>query len=65
MSDDSTKEQHGAGLKDLTADEYENFISLNRQYMNKFGFPFILAVRGKDKNDIYQSMKQGFTIQKQ
>ncbi|MFJ9384431.1 factor-independent urate hydroxylase [Peribacillus sp. NPDC101481] len=57
MSDDSTKEQHGAGLKDLTAEEYESFISLNRQYMNKFGFPFILAVRGKDKNDIYQSMK--------
>lgn len=57
MSDDSTNEQRGAGLKELTADEYENFISLNRQYMNKFGFPFILAVRGKDKNDIYQSMK--------
>ncbi|MGE7761289.1 factor-independent urate hydroxylase [Peribacillus sp. NPDC097895] len=57
MSEDSIKEQQGAGLKDLTADEYENFVSLNRQYMNKFGFPFILAVRGKDKNDIYQSMK--------
>lgn len=56
MSNDSLLEQHGAGLGDLTAAEYENFISLNRQYMKKFGFPFILAVRGKDKNDIYQSM---------
>ncbi|MFD6441463.1 factor-independent urate hydroxylase [Peribacillus sp. NPDC060186] len=57
MSIDSIKEQQGAGLKDLTADEYKDFLSLNQQYINKFSFPFILAVRGKDKNDIYRTMK--------
>ncbi|MGE7183496.1 2-oxo-4-hydroxy-4-carboxy-5-ureidoimidazoline decarboxylase [Peribacillus sp. NPDC006672] len=36
-------------------DEYENFISLKRQYLNKFGFPFILAVRGK-KNTFNESL---------
>ncbi|MFJ7745499.1 2-oxo-4-hydroxy-4-carboxy-5-ureidoimidazoline decarboxylase [Peribacillus sp. NPDC097295] len=57
MTDDSIKEQRGAGLKDLTALEYENFLSLNKRYMDKFGFPFILAVRGKDKNEIYDAMQ--------
>ena len=57
MSVESIKEQQGAGLTDLTPEEYENFLSLNKQYMEKFHFPFILAVRGKDKNDIYQAMK--------
>lgn len=57
MTDDSIKEQRGAGLKDLTALEYENFLSLNKRYMDKFGFPFILAVRGKDKNEIYEAMQ--------
>ena len=57
MTDDSIKEQRGAGLKDLTALEYENFLLLNKRYMDKFGFPFILAVRGKDKNEIYEAME--------
>lgn len=57
MSKDSTKEQQGAGLKDLTAQEYKNFLSLNQQYMQKFGFPFIIAVKGNDKQTIYQEMK--------
>lgn len=57
MSDNSIQEQAGAGLKDLTALEYKNFISLNKKYMDKFGFPFILAVRGKDKQQIYDAME--------
>ncbi|WP_407407698.1 2-oxo-4-hydroxy-4-carboxy-5-ureidoimidazoline decarboxylase [Peribacillus sp.] len=57
MTADSTKEQRGAGLKDLTVLEYENFLTLNKRYENKFGFPFILAVRGKDKHDIYEAME--------
>ena len=57
MTADSTKEQQGAGLKDLTVLEYENFLTLNKRYENKFGFPFILAVLGKDKHDIYEAME--------
>ncbi|MBM7571119.1 2-oxo-4-hydroxy-4-carboxy-5-ureidoimidazoline decarboxylase [Aquibacillus albus] len=58
MSSDSTKEQQGAGLQNLTADEFESFKSLNQTYMQKFGFPFIFAVKGKNKDDIYQSLKE-------
>jgi len=56
MSDYSTKEQQQAGLKGLTEEEYRNFLNANEVYMEKFGFPFIIAVRGKSKEEIYQSM---------
>ncbi|MGG4144126.1 2-oxo-4-hydroxy-4-carboxy-5-ureidoimidazoline decarboxylase [Paenibacillus algorifonticola] len=52
----STKEQQGAGLSRLTPEEFDQFAALNRQYTEKFGFPFILAVRGKSKADIKEAM---------
>lgn len=52
----STKEQQGAGLSQLTPEEYGQFAAMNRQYTEKFGFPFILAVRGKSKADIQEAM---------
>src|SRR4051812_11860622 len=58
MSMDSVNEQKGAGLNDLTPEEYSKFMSMNQQYMDKFGFPFILAVRGKNKHEIYQAMEE-------
>ncbi len=57
MSKDSNVEQQGAGLKELTVEEYNRFLALNERYMKKFGFPFILAVKGKDKQDIYKAME--------
>ncbi|WP_338448552.1 2-oxo-4-hydroxy-4-carboxy-5-ureidoimidazoline decarboxylase [Niallia oryzisoli] len=57
MSENSVNEQKGAGLNNLTPEEYTKFISMNQQYMDTFGFPFILAVRGKNKHDIYQAME--------
>ena len=58
MTADSVQEQQGAGLQSLTPMEYNQFISMNQQYMEKFGFPFILAVRGKNKEQIYEVMKE-------
>ncbi|MFC4321802.1 2-oxo-4-hydroxy-4-carboxy-5-ureidoimidazoline decarboxylase [Litchfieldia salsa] len=58
MSNDSTKEQHGAGLQNLTEEEFSQFQSLNKAYMQKFGFPFIFAVKGKNKQDVYESLLQ-------
>ncbi|PLS08511.1 2-oxo-4-hydroxy-4-carboxy-5-ureidoimidazoline decarboxylase [Neobacillus cucumis] len=58
MTVDSIQEQKGAGLQSLTPEEYNQFISMNQEYMNKFGFPFILAVRGKNKEQIYVAMKE-------
>ncbi|HEX9464850.1 MAG TPA: 2-oxo-4-hydroxy-4-carboxy-5-ureidoimidazoline decarboxylase [Alphaproteobacteria bacterium] len=52
LTADSRREQHGAGLDRLTPAEYERFHALNRRYQEKFGFPFILAVKGKSKDDI-------------
>jgi len=52
LTADSRREQQGAGLDRLTAAEYETFHGLNRRYREKFGFPFILAVKGKTKHDI-------------
>ncbi|MCM3599865.1 2-oxo-4-hydroxy-4-carboxy-5-ureidoimidazoline decarboxylase [Robertmurraya korlensis] len=56
MTNHSTEEQKGAGLQNLTNEEYEQFIKTNQEYMEKFGFPFILAVRGKNKHEIYKAM---------
>lgn len=53
----SAKEQKGAGLDQLTFKEYERFYELNQTYVKKFGFPFILAVRGKTKEDILAAME--------
>ncbi|SIP94144.1 MULTISPECIES: 2-oxo-4-hydroxy-4-carboxy-5-ureidoimidazoline decarboxylase [unclassified Paenibacillus] len=58
MSDLSVSEQKGAGLDSLSAEEYERFNSLNRDYMGRFDFPFILAVRGKSKDDILSSLAE-------
>jgi OHCU decarboxylase len=49
---DSTREQQGAGLDRLTRAEYERFHVLNAAYRTKFGFPFIMAVRGLHKDEI-------------
>jgi|HigsolmetaAR203D_1030402.scaffolds.fasta_scaffold01021_10 2-oxo-4-hydroxy-4-carboxy-5-ureidoimidazoline decarboxylase len=57
MTDASTREQQGAGLDRLTAEEYGEMTALNRAYAAKFGFPFILAVRGKTKDEIIAAMR--------
>ena len=58
MSEDSTNEQNQAGLKNLTPIEFEQFTTLNKQYVTKFQFPFITAVKGKNKEEIYQEMQR-------
>ncbi|WP_438445215.1 2-oxo-4-hydroxy-4-carboxy-5-ureidoimidazoline decarboxylase [Gorillibacterium sp. sgz5001074] len=58
MTDDSRKEQSGAGLDRLDRREYRYLLALNRLYKAKFGFPFIIAVKGKSKEDIIASMRE-------
>lgn len=48
----SKSEQAGAGLDRLTPEEFERFTDFNRRYRERFGFPFILAVKGADKATI-------------
>lgn len=57
MSSLSQKEQKNAGLGQLSEAEYAKLLEMNQTYVDRFGFPFILAVRGKSKDDILQSMQ--------
>ena len=58
MTPDSVSEQRGAGLDRLTPNEHAALLRLNRAYRERFGFPFILAVKGKDKNDIRAAFEE-------
>jgi OHCU decarboxylase len=53
----SSGEQAGAGLDRLTAAEYEQLHRLNSAYREKFGFPFIYAVKGHSKSDILEALE--------
>ena len=58
LSDASTGEQASAGLDSLTDEEYERFDRLNNAYRDKFGFPFIIAVKGLDKTAILTAFER-------
>lgn len=58
LTDESTSEQAGAGLDRLSAEEYQSFHSLNDAYQSKFGFPFIIAVKGHDKHSILDAFQK-------
>ena len=55
LTDDSNREQAGAGLNTLTVEEFARFTRLNTLYKSKFEFPFIFAVKGATKHQILQS----------
>ena len=48
----SRSEQTGAGLDRCTPEEFQRFQDLNKAYKQKFEFPFILAVAGKNRQEI-------------
>jgi 2-oxo-4-hydroxy-4-carboxy-5-ureidoimidazoline decarboxylase len=58
MADASVKEQSSAGLDSLSQKEYTYFLKLNQDYKDKFGFPFIIAVRGLNKFLIQEAMQK-------
>ena len=57
LTPDSLKEQTGIGLDCCTEEEFNEFEKLNDSY-KKFGFPFILAVKGKTKIEILNNFKK-------
>ncbi len=54
----SENEQAGAGLDHLTANEFERLNRLNAAYRDKFGFPFLFAVKGSTKDDILRALEE-------
>lgn len=57
LTPDSLKEQTSAGLDQCTEEEFSEFKKLNDTY-KKFGFPFILAVKGKTKIEILNNFRK-------
>ena len=57
LTDESASEQAGAGLDQCTAEEFAAFQELNAAYGEKFGFPFIIAVKGKTRHDILDAFR--------
>ena len=58
LTAESTSEQASAGLDALTEEEHDTFTRLNAAYTEKFGFPFIIAVRDHDKASILQAFQR-------
>jgi len=57
ISDSSAKEQAGAGLDHLTPVEFARLHQYNEAYRDKFGFPFLFAVKGCGKIRIMQALE--------
>jgi len=54
----STHEQAGAGLDQCTPDELARFTRYNDAYRAKFGFPFIMAVKGSNRHLILAAFEE-------
>ncbi len=55
---DSRAEQNRAGLDQCSEKEFKEFNNLNNEYKKKFGFPFIIAVGGKNRTEILIKFKK-------
>jgi OHCU decarboxylase len=58
LTADSSKEQASAGLDQLTDAERARFTALNDAYKARFGFPFIMAVKGRSKDEILAAFER-------
>lgn len=57
LTDASNLEQGGAGLRECSAEEFALLGELNARYQQRFGFPYILAVRGHDRSSIIRDLQ--------
>lgn len=57
LTEASTREQQGAGLDQCSPEEFTELTQLNGEYRERFGFPFILAVRGHTRTSILAAMR--------
>ena len=58
LTTESKLEQNSANLSECSKEEFEEFKKLNLEYKTKFGFPFIIAVKGKNKNEILVNFRE-------
>ncbi len=57
LTAESTSEQASAGLDQCSDAEFEEFTALNNRYKDRFGFPYILAVRGRNRHEILDNFR--------
>ena len=57
MSVASAGEQAGAGLDRLSPETYKQLTELNATYLQKFGFPFLFAVKGSTPEQILEALQ--------
>ncbi len=58
LTKDSASEQSSAGLDKCTEAEFRRFHELNKVYHDRFGFPFIIAVRGLTRHMILAAFEK-------
>ncbi len=58
LSAQSQKEQSGAGLANVSAEEKREFAKRNAEYESQFGFPFVCAVAGLGREEILAALKR-------
>ena len=58
LTTESKLEQTSANLNECSEEEFEEFKKLNLEYKTKFSFPFIIAVKGKNKNEILLNFRE-------
>ena len=58
LTKNSLAEQSNAGLDQCSEEEFNEFKDLNKKYKQKFGFPLIIAVKGKNKIEILSEFKK-------
>ena len=58
LTADSATEQSSAGLDQCSPEEYARFQELNRAYRDKFGFPFVMAVRDSSRRQILAAFER-------
>ena len=58
LTAESKAEQGSLGLDRLSAEEFARFQKLNTSYSQKFGFPFIMAVKGRSKAEIMAAFEE-------
>ena len=63
LTPDSLKEQKNSGLDQCTEVEFNEFKKLNENY-KKFGFPFILAIKNKNKIEILNNFRKRINSEK-
>jgi 2-oxo-4-hydroxy-4-carboxy-5-ureidoimidazoline decarboxylase len=58
LTPQSASEQAGAGLAACSPAQLERFTILNETYKAKFGFPFIMAVKGRSRAEILAAFER-------